>query len=72
MLFTRLRVCILQVPLDMGVRVQSDAGVPIVLSHPDSPPAQAYIRIAGRIKQLLTSTPCSTLAGGQQPSITVE
>jgi MinD-like ATPase involved in chromosome partitioning or flagellar assembly len=59
------------VPLDTGVRVQSDAGMPLVLSHPDSPPGRAYISIAARVKQLLSDTPCSTLAGGQ-PTITVE
>jgi ATP-binding protein involved in chromosome partitioning len=34
------------VPIDQHVREGGDAGAPVVLSHPDSPAAQAYGRIA--------------------------
>ena len=67
-----LLIATAQVPLSTSVRLQSDAGVPVVLSDPQSPAGQAYISIAGRVKEQLTRTPCSTLAGGQQPSITIE
>jgi len=35
-----------QVPIDQHVREGGDAGAPVVLSHPDSPAAQAYGRVA--------------------------
>jgi ATP-binding protein involved in chromosome partitioning len=35
-----------QVPIDQNVREGGDAGAPVVLSHPDSPAAQVYGRIA--------------------------
>jgi ATP-binding protein involved in chromosome partitioning len=35
-----------QVPIDQHVREGGDAGAAVVLSHPDSPAAQAYSRIA--------------------------
>ncbi|HEY3089031.1 MAG TPA: Mrp/NBP35 family ATP-binding protein [Jatrophihabitantaceae bacterium] len=35
-----------QVPIDQNVREGGDAGAPVVLSHPDSPAAKAYGRIA--------------------------
>eukprot|EP00775_Hariotina_reticulata_P006002 gene6002-6240_t len=59
-----------QVPLDTRVRVQSDAGVPVVVSHAASPPGQAYIQIASIIKQKLSSTPCSSLSQ-QPPTVTI-
>ena len=34
------------IPLDMEIRATSDAGTPIVSSQPDSPHAQAYLKIA--------------------------
>jgi ATP-binding protein involved in chromosome partitioning len=35
-----------EVPIDPQVRVSGDGGVPLVLSHPDSPAAEALSRIA--------------------------
>ncbi len=35
-----------QVPLEMGVREAGDAGIPVVLSAPDSPAAQAILGLA--------------------------
>jgi ATP-binding protein involved in chromosome partitioning len=42
-----------QVPLEIGIRETSDAGSPIVASHPESTEAQVYASIAGRVKQKL-------------------
>lgn len=38
-----------QIPLDVALREGGDAGVPIVLSAPESPAAQALISIAGKL-----------------------
>ena len=38
-----------EIPLDLDIRVGSDGGVPIVVSKPDSPPAQAFQRIDDEI-----------------------
>ena len=38
-----------QVPIDQRVREGGDDGVPVVLSHPDSPAAEAYRSIAGSL-----------------------
>ena len=38
-----------EIPLDLDIRVGSDGGVPIVVSKPDSPQAQAFQRIADEI-----------------------
>jgi ATP-binding protein involved in chromosome partitioning len=35
-----------QVPIDQQVREGGDEGVPVVLSHPDSPAATAYRAVA--------------------------
>jgi len=37
------------IPLDMLVRQQGDAGVPVVVSHPESAQAQAYITLASSV-----------------------
>ena len=36
-----------QIPIDTRLREAGDAGIPLVLSHPDSPAAQEFTRIAG-------------------------
>jgi ATP-binding protein involved in chromosome partitioning len=42
-----------EVPLHLDIRTTSDSGHPIVVSQPDSPYAQIYKNIAGRVwKQL--------------------
>lgn len=42
-----------QVPLEIGIRETSDAGTPIVASHPDSPVARVYCSIANRLRHKL-------------------
>lgn len=42
-----------KVPLEIGIRETSDAGTPIVASHPDSPMAQMYCSIAERLQHKL-------------------
>ena len=42
-----------EVPLHLDIRTTSDSGHPIVVAQPDSPHAQVYKNIAGRVwKQL--------------------
>ncbi len=41
-----------EIPLDLGVRVTSDAGAPIVASRPESVPAQRFRAIARRVMEL--------------------
>lgn len=38
-----------EIPLDLDIRIGADGGVPIVVSKPDSPQAQAFSRIADQI-----------------------
>ena len=38
-----------EIPLDLDIRVASDGGVPIVVSKPESPQAQAFQRLADEI-----------------------
>lgn len=40
-----------KVPLDPAIVDSGDDGVPLVISHPDSPAAQAYQRIAGALSE---------------------
>jgi hypothetical protein len=51
-----------KVPLDIAVRIQSDEGVPIVISSPTSPSAEAYTQIATRVWERLRE-----LEGGGAP-----
>ena len=37
------------VPLGMQVREGGDSGTPVVLSHPDSPQAEAFRRVAEEV-----------------------
>lgn len=48
-------------PLDSDVVTGSDDGVPIVISHPDSPSARAYLDLAGRFAAELSTV----LSGGR-------
>ncbi|GKX34742.1 MAG: iron-sulfur cluster carrier protein [Rhizobiaceae bacterium MnEN-MB40S] len=45
-----------EVPLHMDIRVSSDSGEPVVVSAPDGPHAEAYRRIAEKIRDSLTGT----------------
>ncbi|OIO69586.1 MAG: iron-sulfur cluster carrier protein ApbC [Zetaproteobacteria bacterium CG12_big_fil_rev_8_21_14_0_65_55_1124] len=38
-----------EIPLDIKIRENSDAGTPIVAAHPDSPQAAAYRELAGEV-----------------------
>jgi len=44
-----------EVPLEMSIRETSDAGLPIVATHPDSPHAAAYRAIAANVRDQLGS-----------------
>ena len=44
-------------PLEIGIRAQGDAGVPIVVAAPDSPAAQAYRATARRLVEALEKRP---------------
>ncbi|MEF3082963.1 iron-sulfur cluster carrier protein ApbC [Luteimonas sp. SMYT11W] len=44
-------------PLEIGIRAQGDAGVPIVIASPDSPAAQAYRATARRLVEELEKRP---------------
>jgi ATP-binding protein involved in chromosome partitioning len=43
-----------ELPLTIEIRETSDGGQPIVVSHPDSPHAQAYVTIARRVWEKLS------------------
>ncbi len=44
-----------EIPLDIKIRITSDAGTPVVISEPDGPHAAAYIEIAKRLWDKLSS-----------------
>jgi ATP-binding protein involved in chromosome partitioning len=44
-----------EVPLHLDIRMSSDSGHPIVIAQPDSPHAQVYRNIAGRVWKQLTA-----------------
>jgi ATP-binding protein involved in chromosome partitioning len=44
-----------EIPLHLDIRTTSDSGHPIVVAKPDSPHAQAYKNIAGRVWKQLTA-----------------
>jgi len=46
-----------EVPLDMSIRANSDAGRPVVAAEPDSPQAQAFRAIARKVKASLEGAP---------------
>ena len=54
-----------KVPLTMPLREQADAGVPLVVSDPDDPAAQAIRQVArGLIAMFPRELPVLQLAGG--------
>jgi ATP-binding protein involved in chromosome partitioning len=55
-----------EVPLDIAIRENSDAGKPVVASAPDSPLAQAYRDIAARVRDGLNA------ASKPAPKIVIE
>ena len=53
-------------PLEIGIREQGDAGVPIVVSAPDSPAALAYRQAARRMAATLAARPRAAIGIGAQ------
>jgi ATP-binding protein involved in chromosome partitioning len=53
-------------PLEVGIREQGDAGVPIVAAAPDSPAAQAYRQVARRVAAELARRPRAPMGIGAQ------
>ncbi|RME83092.1 MAG: ATP-binding protein [Zetaproteobacteria bacterium] len=43
-----------RIPLDPAVRERSDEGAPVVVSHPESQPSQAFAELAGAVAQGLS------------------
>jgi ATP-binding protein involved in chromosome partitioning len=58
------------VPLHMEIREKSDAGVPVVVSAPDSEHARIYMEIAGRTWDRLVEE--RAMSGAQAPKIVIE
>ncbi|MFN3349736.1 Mrp/NBP35 family ATP-binding protein, partial [Pseudorhodoplanes sp.] len=56
------------VPLDMTIRETSDAGLPVVATHPDGPHAKVYREIAGKLRDALAGAS----AGRAAPRIVIE
>jgi ATP-binding protein involved in chromosome partitioning len=42
-----------EVPLYTEIRESGDRGIPVVVSQPDAPPGQSFIRIASGLRELL-------------------
>lgn len=58
-----------EIPLHMRIREMSDAGLPIVVSDPDSPQAAAYRHVAQGVKAALERV---TASSRQAPRIVIE
>lgn len=58
-----------EVPIDQRVRIGGDSGVPIVVSDPDSPAAQAFVNIA---KDIAAKISVQTLSREQSGLLQVE
>lgn len=43
------------IPLDGAIRADADAGIPIMIAHPDSPQTQKYREIAARIAAIIAT-----------------
>ena len=59
-----------EVPLDLDIRLTSDAGTPIVIADPDGPHASIYREIAARVWQGVTEERAS--GGRPPPRIVIE
>ena len=55
-----------EIPLDILIRETSDGGRPVVVSEPDGPHAQAYLRIAEQVRDSVFGS------ARQAPKISVE
>jgi hypothetical protein len=51
-----------QIPLDAALRARCDEGKPLMSSRRETgrPAWQAYMKVAERVSQLLTATPCTS------------
>jgi len=41
-----------EIPIDLEIRMGSDAGVPLVAAHPESPQAAAFLKMAKVLRNL--------------------
>ena len=48
-------------PLEIGIREQGDAGLPIMVSAPDSKAAQAYRKLAIQLSAVLAARPRASM-----------
>lgn len=55
--------CLAEIPLTIGIRVQGDAGAPIVVANPDSPEADAFMKLAANVHEALQNQ-LSQASGG--------
>jgi ATP-binding protein involved in chromosome partitioning len=46
-----------EIPIFTEIRVSGDEGVPVVVSAPETPPAQAFLHIAGALRRRLEESP---------------
>jgi ATP-binding protein involved in chromosome partitioning len=61
--------CLAEIPLTLGIREQGDAGAPMVVAHPDSPEAAAFMQLASNVHEALQNQ-LSQASGG--PKIVFE
>jgi ATP-binding protein involved in chromosome partitioning len=57
-----------KIPIDQNVRIGGDSGKPIVVSHPDSPVAQAFIEISQKVAARVS---VEALSGGNELPIKI-
>ena len=55
-----------EIPLDPSVRKAGDGGRPVVLAAPESPVAEAFRTLAGRVAQQMSITALTPKAGGAE------
>ncbi len=55
--------CLAEIPLTIGIREQGDAGTPMVVAHPNSPEADAFMKLAANVHEALQNQ-LSQASGG--------
>ena len=55
--------CLSEIPLTIGIREQGDAGAPMVVAHPDSPEADAFMKLAANVHEAMQNQ-LSQASGG--------
>lgn len=55
--------CLAEIPLTIGIREQGDAGTPMVVAHPESPEADAFMKLAANVHEALQNQ-LSQASGG--------